>query len=376
MKALRGAWVIMPSGEEILGTVVFDHLIRSVIPGTPSLPGHEVLDCQGLTLTPGLMDLHIHGISGHDTCDGTPQSLEAMSLHLASHGVTAFCPATMTLPEDQIREVLRNIRDCMGRPMPGAAILGAHLEGPFISPKRPGAQDPSHIINPKPELLEDFKDTIKIVTFAPERDPQGTLLNTILRCQMVPSAGHSDASYEEAAAAFRRGVRSVTHLFNGMAPYHHRNPGLAGAALDLPVFCEIIVDGVHSHPSSVRLALRAKGTHRMILVSDSMRGAGLGDGTFTLGGQEVTVSGPLAQLRGGAIAGSVITLDQGLKNYREYTSLSFGMAILACTANPSELLQDHSRGSIAPGKRADLTLWNPHGTVARTYVNGTEVFCA
>ncbi|EHM10671.1 N-acetylglucosamine-6-phosphate deacetylase [Thermanaerovibrio velox DSM 12556] len=376
MNALLGPLVVLPSGEAMEGTVVFDHVIREVIPGTRPLKGHRVMDCRGLWLTPGLMDLHIHGIGGHDACDGTPEALEAMSCRLASHGVTAFCPATMTLPEGEIRRVLGSIRSRMGRPMPGARLIGAHLEGPFISPERPGAQDRSFITGPKPELLEDFKDVIRIVTFAPERDPDWVLLDTALRLGITASAGHSNASYEEAQRAFMRGVMSVAHLFNGMAPYHHRTPGLVGAALDYPsVFCEVIVDGVHCHPSAVRLALKAKGEDKLVLISDSMRGAGLGDGTFSLGGQEVTVSQGVARLKEGAIAGSVITLDQAVRNYGAYTGLRFERAVKGATLNPANLLGDKTSGAIAPGRRADMVLWGPGGEVVRTYVNGMEVFC-
>ncbi|ACZ18476.1 N-acetylglucosamine-6-phosphate deacetylase [Thermanaerovibrio acidaminovorans DSM 6589] len=373
MKALRGVRVLTSTGDTMEATVVFDRVIRQVIPGSPDVPGAETIPGDGLLLTPGMVDLHIHGIAGFDGCDGTPEALMAMSEALARHGITSFLPATMTLPREQIRLILANVGRAMESPQPGARILGAHLEGPFISPERPGAQDPKFIAAPDPDLLEEFRPVIKVVTFAPERDPDHRGLNHMLRLGMIPSAGHSNASYREASEAFGLGVRSVTHLFNAMSPFQHREPGLVGAALDHRVHCEIILDGIHCHPAAVRLALKALGEDRLVPVSDSMRAADLGEGVFSLGGQRVTVSQRVARLDNGAIAGSVITLEDAVRNLRDFTGLPLERCILMASRNPSELLQDRSMGAIEPLRRADMVLWDRDRPV-RTYVEGREVF--
>lgn len=334
----------------------------------------EVVDGGGHWIVPGFIDVHVHGACGVDTMDGSPSSLEAIAEGLAAHGVTAFCPTTMTMDEGHIVAALDGVRSALSLRGGGARVLGAHLEGPYISRRRLGAQDGTFLRRPDPGFVAAHGDVLRLVTFAPEEDEGGRFLAALRDAGIVASLGHSAATYEQAMEAFRQGARSVTHLFNGMEPFHHRSPGLVGAALDGDVFCELIADGVHSHRALFRLVLKLKGLDRLVLVSDAMRGACLGEGEWELGGQRVHVDGSAATLRDGTLAGSVLTLDRALRNVADETGLPLWEAVRLVSANAAALLGEKDRGRIEPGCRADLVFLDEAWQVRKTFVGGKEVF--
>ena len=374
MKAITGGKIV--AGRTWLGgtALLFDERVRDILPESELPAGIETFDAEGAWIVPGFVDIHVHGVCGVDTMDGAAESLSAIAGGLAAHGVTAFCPTTMTMDEAHIEAALDTVEAAKQTPPDGARVLGAHLEGPYISPSRLGAQDGTHLRRPDPEFVRRRKSALRLVTFAPEEDTDGRFLEALREEGIVASLGHSQATYEQAMKAFRNGAKSVTHLFNGMPPFHHRTPGLAGAALDADVFCELIADGVHSHTTVFRLLLKMKGVERIVLVSDAMRGACLGEGEWDLGGQTVTVHGPEAKLADGTLAGSVLTLDLALRNYGAATGLPLWEAARLVSQNPARLLDERDRGRIEPGYRADFVLLDEEWRVIKTFVEGKEVF--
>lgn len=373
MKALTGGRIV--AGRTWLeGALLFDDRILDIAPEHEIPEEAERIEADGAWVVPGFVDVHVHGGCGSDTMDADSRSLDTIAAGLTAHGVTAFCPTTMTMSPDRVEAALDAIKGVMGAGGDGAVVLGAHLEGPFISPDRVGAQDGAFVRRPDPELVRRRRDVLRLVTFAPEEDEGGIFLRATLEAGVVPSVGHSRATYEQAMQAFRRGAESTTHLFNGMPPFHHRTPGVAGAALDADVFCELIADGVHSHPSVFRLVHAMKGLDRVVLVSDAMRGASLGDGEWDLGGQRVTVAGRTATLADGTIAGSVLTLDVAMRNYADATGLPLWEAVRLVSANPARLIGERDRGRLAPGCRADFALLDGEWRVIRTFIGGKEVY--
>lgn len=334
----------------------------------------EVLDAAGCFVIPGLIDLHFHGCMGHDFCDGTPEALDAIARYEASCGVTAICPATMTFPE----EVLNPIMDTAAayRPAPdAAALVGINMEGPYISPGKVGAQNPAFVrvcdIDEFKRLQARSGGLIKLVDVAPEEEGALAFVEQAARSVRV-SIAHTCADYECARAAIERGARQMTHLFNAMPPLHHRKPGpIAAAAECEEVAPEIISDGVHIHPAMVRLAFRLFGDDRMILVSDTMRAAGLRDGVYDLGGQEVTVRGKRAMLADGTLAGSVSDLMSCVRTAVRDMGIPLASAVKAATVNPARALGiDGERGSIESGKVADAVILDADLNIKHVIVRG------
>lgn len=374
MKAIAGGKLVTGKTWVEGAALLFGERIEAILSEQDLPGGVETVDAEGAWAAPGFIDVHVHGACGVDAMDGGPAPLETIARSLAAHGVTAFCPTTMTTDETRIEAALAGIRQAMSQEWEGARVLGAHLEGPYLSAARLGAQDGTFLRRPDPDFVRRHRDVLRLVTFAPEKDDGGRFLAALVEEGIVASLGHSSATYEQAMEAFRRGASSVTHLFNGMAPFHHRTPGLAGAALDADVFCEFIADGVHSHRAVFRLVLKAKGSGRIVLISDAMRGAGLGEGEWELGGQSVSVHGAEATLADGTLAGSVLTLDQALVNFASETGLPLWEAVRLVSENPARLLGERARGRLEPGCRADFVLLDEAWQVKKTFVGGREVF--
>ncbi|MDI9370378.1 MAG: N-acetylglucosamine-6-phosphate deacetylase [Synergistaceae bacterium] len=374
MKALAGSRIVAGRSWFDGLALLFDERVIDFVPEAEIPSGAELLDAGGAWIVPGFIDVHVHGGLGSDAMDAEAGSLETIAAGLAAHGVTAFCPTTMTMSSERIEAALDAVKVAKGAVWNGATVLGAHLEGPFISPGRVGAQDGTHVRRPDPGFVRRWSDVLRLVTFAPEEDEAFSLLKALREEGIVPSIGHSQATYEQAMQAFDRGASSVTHLFNGMPPFHHREPGLVGAALDADVFCELIADGVHSHTAVFRLLHKIKGLDRVVLVSDAMRGAGLGDGERDLGGQRVMVRGRRALLADGTIAGSVLTLDVAMKNYACSVGLPLWEAVRLVSANPAKLIGERHRGRLEPGYYADFALLDDDWSVIGTYIGGKEVF--
>ncbi|MEH7238755.1 N-acetylglucosamine-6-phosphate deacetylase [Bacillus sp. JJ1562] len=329
------------------------------------------------SLIPGMIDLHIHGASGADVMDATPDALETMTKVLPKEGTTSFLATTMTKTKDDIENAIGNIADFIPKQNLGSAeILGAHLEGPFLSPKRAGAQHPDNIINPDVELFKEWQtlsgDNIRLVTLAPE-EPGGLELTTHLKnTGVVASIGHSDAVYDEVEAAIEAGVTHATHLFNGMRGLHHREPGVAGAVLlHNEVKCEMIVDGIHIAPKMVKFAYKNKGSEGSILVTDAMRAKCLGAGMYDLGGQEVIVNEERAVLKDGTLAGSILKLNDAVRNMMKFTDCSLQDITEMTAVNPAKQINVFDRkGSIKAGKDADLVIVNDQLEVIMTFCRG------
>ncbi len=331
------------------------------------------VDCAGsYTVVPGFVDVHIHGCAGADTCDATREAQEAMAAFLLAHGVTSFCPTTMTTSRETIQAALLAAKDMMDHPMEGGArVVGVNMEGPFIAKERKGAQKEEDILPPDFPLFQRFYEEsggiVRLVDVAPEQ-PGGLEFVEKASQLCTVSIAHTTADYDQAKAAFDKGVTHATHLFNAMSGLHHRKPGVVGAVFDdSRVRGELICDGFHIHPAVLRAAFRLLGD-RALIVSDSMRANGMPEGeAFDLGGQMVTVHQGKALLPDGTIAGSVTNLHQEIKNLVSF-GVPFEQAVKAATLLPARAIGlDGEIGSIAPGKRADLVVLDENLDIAAVY---------
>ena len=338
--------------------------------------GVEVLDAGGRYVAPGFLNVYIHGCMGADTMDATPEALRTMSEFLPQTGVTGFLPTTMTCAWADIEAALGNVRAAMTPPPRGAAVLGAHMEGPFISPAKKGSQDARHILRADFARLAPFADVVRVVTVAPEELPEdSTFLADCAHAGIRVSIGHTAADYETAVRAVAQGADRFTHLYNAMTGFHHRAPGALGAALDTAAAVELIADNVHAAPMAQRLAYRMKGGDRILLITDSLRACGIGDGESELGGQKVYVKGELATLADGTIAGSVAKMNRCLKIFQENTHAPITEVVAMATRNPARDLGIYDKyGSLAVGKRADLTIFDDAFEIFATIVGGTLAY--
>ena len=334
-------------------------------------------DATGCYVIPGLTDLHFHGCKGHDFSDGDPEGLQVMAEYELSRGVTQICPAGMTLLEEQLTKICQVAAAHRAADKPGAALCGINLEGPFLSTAKKGAQKADWIHAPDVDmfrrLMAASKGLVKLVSIAPE-EPGAMEFIEAVEGEVTVSIAHTTADYDTAMEAFRLGARQVTHLFNAMPPFSHRAPGVVGAALDTPICnVELICDGVHIHPSVVRATFKMFGPKRVILVSDTMRAAGMPDGDYTLGGQPVKVKGKYATLADGTLAGSVTNLMNCMR-----TAVSFGIpledAVWAAAVNPARAIGIFSRmGSLEPGKRANVVVLDQNLELKDVFFRGELV---
>ena len=394
----------------------------------------ELTDARGAYVSPGFINLHIHGCNGADTMDAKEDTLDVMSRFLVQTGVTAFLPTTMTCAMPDVHKALERIREKMTtitrrrdekheallsannpvceavatnyRLLPGAKVLGAYLEGPFISSAYKGAQEEEFIIPADFSYIRDFADVIKVVVLAPETlaslcspgelktagqisgkatqsgeaqiKDMARLKDFIAQCKahnILVSLGHSAADYGTALRAIEEGASHVTHLCNAMTGLHHRTPGLVGAALDSHVTCELIADDLHVHPAVQRIIYKNKDVTELELVTDSMRACGLPDGVSELGGQTVYVQNGEARLADGTLAGSVVTLNKAMANFRRNTGASVPEVVRMVTENQAQELGLFEKiGSLSPGAAADITVFDEEFTVLCTFVDGREVY--
>lgn len=332
----------------------------------------NILDASNCYVIPGLIDVHFHGGDGADFSDGSLEGLQKLGHYELLHGITSICPASMTLPEEQLlticqtaAEYARQLKALAAVQAPSslppcAELVGIHLEGPFISPAKKGAQKESNIVPPSAVLFEKLWEAsdglLKIITMAPETDSALAFIREFSDRVHI-SVGHTAADYDTAALAFDAGADHLTHLFNAMNPLHHRNPGPIGAAFEHPeVFVEMICDGIHIHPAVMKASLRMFGKERIVFISDSMRATGLPDGHYELGGQPVGVKGPLAALPDGTIAASVTNLMDCMKKAVS-VGIPLEVAVRCASYNPACSIGVSDRlGSIEVGKQADCVL--------------------
>ena len=320
----------------------------------------DVLDATGLYVIPGLTDIHFHGCVGYDFCDGTYEAIAKMAEYQLRNGITTICPASMTFSEEQLTGIFKNAADY--RNEQGAALVGINMEGPFISMEKKGAQNGEYIHKPDADMFLRLQKAanglIKLCDIAPEVEGAMECIEKIADHVRV-SLAHTAADFDIAEKAFQNGAKHVTHLYNAMPPYSHRSPGVIGAACDNDnVMVELITDGIHSHPSTVRTTFKMFGDDRVILISDSMMACGLEDGQYSLGGQDVTVKGNLATLTElGNIAGSVTNLMACMKRAVKDMKIPLESAVKGATMNPAKAIGIYDRyGSLTPGKQADIVL--------------------
>jgi N-acetylglucosamine-6-phosphate deacetylase len=331
-------------------------------------------------IAPGLIDTHVHGAMGADVTDGTTQALCTLSQFLARHGTTSFLPTTVSAGHDTLVQALRAVSEVMAAPLPAAArVLGVHLEGPYLNPEQRGAQNARYLRNPDVGELRQYLRLapVKIVTMAPELAGFADAFEVLREAGVVVSFGHTRVSYGDAQAWIERGLRHATHVFNGMPPIHHRDPGPAGAALFHPgVDVELIADGVHVHPGWIRWLAQTIGS-RIVLITDAMRATGLPDGRYDLGELGITVQDGVARTPEGHLAGSTLTLLQAVMNYQRFAGVPWPAAVAAASSHPARLLGlEHQKGRIAEGYDADLIVFQPNGAMLATMIAGQWVWHA
>ena len=343
----------------------------------------NMTDAEGCYVIPGLVDIHFHGCDGHDFCEATEEAFQKISRYELTHGITSICPATMTLSADELTTICRNAASYSRKQRDtqyeknGAILTGIHLEGPYLSYEKRGAQNPEFLrfpdVSEAEHLWKVSEGLVKLLSIAPELPGSMEAIEQ-LRDKMVISIAHTTADYATASKAFKIGASHVTHLFNAMKPFTHREPGVVGAAFDAPdCDVELICDGIHIDPSMVRAVFRLFSDKRVILISDSMMAAGMPDGDYSLGGQAVKVTGNLATLSDGTIAGSATNLFDCMR-----TAVSMGIplesAIRAASMNPARSIGiDSYTGSITPGKDADLLILNKDLFLREIYCKGRKV---
>ena len=386
MNAIVNAKIIVPNDAEKFlvvdnSVLLYEQRVHKIVPQADWQTdlANEIIDARGAYLAPGFINVHIHGCNGCDTMDENNHALADMASFLPRTGVTAFLPTTMTEPPEKIAAALARVRQSMLAPPNGATILGAHMEGPYISPKYAGAQNPADIRRADLAEIAPFADVIKILTIAPEELPPDKAARFVHNCQtngIVVSLGHTAADYDTAMKFIDEyHVTHITHTYNAMSPFLNRTPGTVGAALDSTAYCEVIADLIHVSPAALRLLYRAKGAGKIILVTDSLRSAGLGDGKGELGGQIYEVKHGAARLADGTLAGSVATMNECVKNFMDVTGAPLPEVIAMATQNPArELGLYNDYGSIEVGKRADFVLFDDELNILATIINGKKIY--
>lgn len=368
MKAITNAKILYEDKIVEGRTILFD---KKIVHITDKIQQEniEIIDAHGAYVSAGFIDLHIHGSGGADVMDATPEALENISSALLQTGTTSFLATTMTMSQERIDKALQNIQ-LHSQDVTGAEILGVHLEGPFINTSKHGAQDKAYIQTPDIALIKEYMNEVKMITLAPEIKGAESFVK-YLSAQyphIILSIGHSDASYEKSKESFSWGISHATHLFNAMNPCHHRNPGIVGAVFDADVTCDIIADLVHTHPSILKLVYQIK-REKLILITDAMRAGCMKSGTYDLGGRSVLVEGDKATLEDGTLAGSVLKLNEALKNMTMATSMTQVEAVNAVTKIPAQKL-GLKKGELKIGYDADIVIFDENFSIISTIVAG------
>ncbi len=373
MKYIKNGKFIMPDG--VLENIVlsFDDKISGFINQNQIPADADVIDAKGGYVSPGLVDVHIHGYLGEDASDGKKEGIYKIANGIMKNGVTSFCPTTMTVSMQEINtalDVIRSVKE-ESKVWDGAEILGVNLEGPFISPNKKGAQAAEYIKAPDAKFLIDNSDIIRLATIAPEMEGACATIKEIAEnSDIVMSIGHTDATFEEAIDGVKAGATHMTHLFNCQTPLHHRNPGVVGAALLENVSTELIADTFHVHKGLFELLTRIK-RDKLVLITDCTRAGGMSDGEYTLGGQPIFVNGLKCLLKDGTIAGSVLKLNDAVKNLRDNTDLPIWEVVAAASLNPAKAIgvAEH-KGSMEVGKDADIIITDMDFNIIKTIIRG------
>ena len=365
-------------GAIMIRNGVFDQVLTG--PDSAGADDSEILDGEGCYAIPGLIDLHFHGCMGDDFCDGSKEAIARIAKYEASIGVTAIAPATMTLPADELEEILKVAAEYKKEASEGADLIGINMEGPFISPAKKGAQDERNIVPCDTDMCHRFLDAseglVKFVGIAPEQSEKSLDFIQQMKGKVNISLAHTNADYDTAKAAFDAGANHAVHLYNAMPAFTHRAPGVVGAVSDSEhVMAEIICDGVHIHPSVVRATFKMMGADRMILISDSMRATGMPDGRYTLGGLDVDVVGNRATLvSDGALAGSATNLMDCMRTAVKKMGIPLETAVACATMNPAKSLGVYDQyGSIKAGKKADVVLLDKELNLKMVIKDGKKI---
>ena len=366
-------------GKGIVKTNIGIENNKIVYIGDNSLNIEEICKVDGIMVA-GFIDEHTHGAGGYDAMDGTKIALEEISKTLCIEGTTAFLATTMTQNLECINTSLKTISSLINKDLGGATLLGTHLEGPFISSKYKGAQSKNFIQKPSIKLMQDFikvsRETIKLVTYAPELDTNGEFTKLLVKNNIIPSAGHSDASYDDIKKSIDNGLKCVTHTFNAQSPIHHRNIGLAGSALLFNnLATEIICDGIHLSIPVINLLIKNKPKDKVILITDSIRAKGIDENISELGGQKVFINNSRATLSDGTLAGSILKMNDAIKLLVTQANVSFEDAVDFASYNPAKNLNLlDTMGIIKENNLANLTVINSNFEITMTMVNGKIVY--
>lgn len=369
MKAIKGGRIILPDRIVEGCALLYTDVIEGIVPVGEVPNGAKIFDAAGAFVAPGLIDLHIHGYLGRDVCDSNEESLRTIARGLVKNGIVGFLPTTMTESEKVIVDSLEAIRSVMeeSKCWDGSEILGCHAEGPFISASKKGAQDEKHIKKPDAQWVNRYADVIKIITLAPEEDED---FAEIEKMQVVVSMGHTSADYDTAMKSTRHGVSHATHLFNAMTPLTHRAPGVVGAVLNSDVSCELIVDTLHVSPALFDMVYKLKG-RKLCFITDCLPAGGLEPGEYTLGGQKIIYRDNICRLLDGTIAGSVLKLNQGVRNVYENSSIPLWECFNCASLNPANAIGIGDRkGSLERGKDADIIVCNENFEILKTVIRG------
>lgn len=339
----------------------------------------EIIDAKGNFVSPGFVEIHIHGAGGCDTMDGTCEAINNVSKAISKHGTTSFVPTTVTLDSHSTSMAVNAARKCMEDGTDGAQVLGIHLEGPFINEKNKGAHDIKYIRKPDINLLMEMVDNdlagIKIMTLAPELDGADELIKFLVGHGVVVSAGHSDGTYGNIMEGIGRGISHSTHLYNAMRGFNHREPGVVGAIFDSRITTEFIADGIHLHFAAIRTALTVKGYENCALITDAMQACCMEPGVYMLGGQQVYVKEGAARLENGTLAGSVLTMDRAVRNVLKNTSLNLPEAVAMASSVPARIIKvDDRKGKIMQGYDADVIIFDPDINILATIAGGKKIY--
>ncbi len=367
---LKNGTLLTPQGKFIQTDLEFSEKIQEM--GT--LSGAQTQDVAGHFIVPGLIDIHTHGAMGKDASDGDPAAMEVLSAYYASCGVTSWCPTTMTLQEDTLTQAIQAIT-AYQNPV-GAKWAGIYLEGPFFHASKRGAQAEANLASPDFAMYDRLNQVsgnrISVLALAPDL-PGAIDVITQAKATCALSLGHTASDYHTALSAYQAGATLATHLFNGMMPLAHRAPGLVGAAFDGQAFVELICDGLHIHPAVIRMTHKMFG-EKLVLISDSLRCAGMPDGDYELGGQPIVMKNGKATLHDGTLAGSSIGLLKGVQNVISYGIPPEDAFYAGSTAPAKAIGKSDTIGSLTPGHCADFLVLDREYQLVSTYVDGKKVY--
>ncbi len=377
MKYITGGKIITPGGIVEGCALVYNEKITNIIDAVLVPAGADVLYADGRYISPGFIDIHVHGYMGEDVSDGKVEGLRIIAKGILQNGVTSFLPTTMTVSEGEINTAFDAVRSVKNesRNWDGAEILGVHAEGPFINASKKGAQAAENIKKPDASFVLKNTDIIKTVTLAPETDAGHVCIKELAaKTDILLSMGHTDATYEEAMSAVADGIGHATHLFNAMSALAHRNPGVVGAVFASDVSCEIIADTFHIHPGLFSIVSELK-KDKLVLITDCTRAGGMPDGEYSLGGQPIYLKGIECRLGDGTIAGSVLRLNKAVANMLKYTSLSIKSVVEMVTVNAARVIHEDDRiGSLETGKNADIVIFDDEINIYKTIKGGRLVY--